>query len=397
MAFQVAPLQLPQPVRPVQFDPTAALNQIGDAFANSRRKQDVAAALTAATDAQGNVDFNKAGSALYRAGAFDEARQMLGLSMQQQAAQRAQASLTESMRHNKATEDITRERMQYERATSPFMPTPEGGLTFRPGSTADPAYQEKLRAAQDKTIEAQISEREKAVRARGLDVNEPGLRQYILSGKLPREDQQPLTATDKKAIMEADEGVLSANSAIDALRRAKELSKEAYFGPTAGARGYVTSLFGSKAGEATENLENEVTSNALGQLKAIFGGNPTEGERKIMLDMQGSTKKAPAVRDEIYNRAILAAQNRLQLNQARANELRGGTFYKQKTPEPSPGPKAEAGPGEPSENAVMRAKANPTATLAEARRIVTADPSKAAQVKALLQRAGLDPAKAGIE
>jgi hypothetical protein len=38
---------------------------------------------------------------------------------------------------------------------------------------------------------------------------------------------------------------------------------------------------------ATEELDKTVIGSALTQMKTIFGANPTEGERKILLDMQG--------------------------------------------------------------------------------------------------------------
>lgn len=180
---------------------------------------------------------------------------------------------------------------------------------------------------------AQVEQRKSQAIANGLDPSSPGFQSFVLTGKMPREDAQPLTATDKKAILEADEMVLSNTAAIDSLKRATALSKDAFTGPTAQMRGYGASFLGKdsdwgKSGIATENLRNEVESNALSQLKAIFGGAPTEGERKILLDLQGSASKSPEVREEIYRRAQTAAERRLAFNQKRADELRGGNFYK---------------------------------------------------------------------
>jgi hypothetical protein len=63
-------------------------------------------------------------------------------------------------------------------------------------------------------------------------------------------------------------------------------------------------------------------------LKAIFGGNPTEGERKILLEVQGSVNQPDAVRRRIWDRAIQLAQQKLSLAEQRSNELRGGNYYK---------------------------------------------------------------------
>lgn len=170
----------------------------------------------------------------------------------------------------------------------------------------------------------------------GIQAGSPQYQSFVLTGRMPREDQQPLSATDKKAIMEADEAALGSQTAIKALNDAKELSKKAYTGPTAGARGYVGGLVGMDSGVATSELSNVVMTNALGQLKSIFGAAPTEGERKILLEIQGSVNQPDAVRQKIYDRAIALAERRGQFNKQRADELRGGTFYKPAGESPKP-------------------------------------------------------------
>jgi hypothetical protein len=174
----------------------------------------------------------------------------------------------------------------------------------------------------------QAAARRAQVEAAGIDPTSPAGKAYIASGKMPREDQQPLTATDKKAILEADEAVSRGEGVLENLDKAMKLSKDAYTGPTAGVRGYATSLFGAKGGEATEELSNVITSNSLQELKSIFGGNPTEGERKILLDIQGSVNKAPKVREEIFARARKLAERRLELARRQAEGIRGGDYYK---------------------------------------------------------------------
>ena len=159
-----------------------------------------------------------------------------------------------------------------------------------------------------------------------IDPNSHAGQVFLANGKLPAAD--PMTATDKKAVYEADDQVNTTKGTIQNLNQALEESKKAYSGFTAGARGYVGSLVGTEGGRATENLDNIVSTNAVSNLKAIFGGNPTEGERKILLELAGSSKKDQAVRDDIYKRAIEAAQRRQTYYEQRAKQLRGGDFYK---------------------------------------------------------------------
>lgn len=142
----------------------------------------------------------------------------------------------------------------------------------------------------------------------------------------------PLTATDKNAILEADQAVIGNKSAVSLLQRAKGLSSRAYSGPGANTRGEITALFGASGGEATLEFDNLLQQQVLPQLKAIFGGQPTEGERKILLDLQGSSRLPHNVRTGIIDTAIELASARLKFNEDKARDLRGGDYYR-KTPD----------------------------------------------------------------
>lgn len=196
----------------------------------------------------------------------------------------------------------------------------------------------EARAAADQSkaggeLLAAFKQRKQIADAIGMDESHPGFKSFMATGKMPREDAQPLTATDKKAILDAEEKLQSSKATIANLQQAKKLSPQAMQGPGASTRGYFSSFLGGssdlgKAGIATQDLENLVTTNALQSLKSIFGVNPTEGERAILLDVQGSVGKPDAVRQKIYDRAIEAANRRIAFEQQRVDELRGGAFYK---------------------------------------------------------------------
>ena len=201
----------------------------------------------------------------------------------------------------------------------------------------------------------------------GLDPRSAAGQAYILTGKMPREDQNPLTATDKKAILEADEMVSASQGALPLIQRAKELSPDAYSGAAAPLRAWVGNnlpdavvpdfIASPKASAATSELNNVATEQALSQLKTIFGAAPTEGERALLMEISGSASQPKAVRDAIYERAQQAVARRLEFNKQRANELRGGTFYQQGgggQPAPQPPPAASAPQGAPSVGAVQQ-------------------------------------------
>lgn len=208
-------------------------------------------------------------------------------------------------------------------------PTPEQS-NFQYG-VKDPAFASWLKEKERRALSvAQQSPDDRAMLAKqyGLDPESDAGRAFILTGKLPREDQQMLTATDKKAILEADENVMNSEAAIQSLERALALSKTSYDGATANERAWLTSQFGSQAGNDTRELNLALTQTALQQLKSIFGAAPTEGERKILLEIQGSAELPQPVRESTINKAIALANKRLEFNRQRAAEMRGGTFYK---------------------------------------------------------------------
>jgi len=236
---------------------------------------------------------------------------------------------------------------------APQMPAPSGGFNDPPAASgAAPAPRANgpqplipaVRRAD--SIPAQVMERRQAVISQGGNPDSQTNRAFILTGRLPREDQQPLTATDKKAILEADQAVMSNRSAIEALRAARALNQSGnvHQGWLAGERAVagnnlpdwmVPDRIASPSSSAdTVNYDNLVLGQALSQLKSIFGGAPTEGERKVLLELQASTSKPKAVREEILARAQGLAETRLKFNQDRATEMRGGTFYRQPGAEP---------------------------------------------------------------
>ncbi|RVH49328.1 hypothetical protein [Sinorhizobium meliloti] len=193
-------------------------------------------------------------------------------------------------------------------------------------------------AGQTINVGNEVDARKAAAESLGLTPEDPRYQSFILTGKFPREDAQSLTATDKKAILEADEMVAANENALKALETAKDLSGKANAGWFAGTRASIGNnlpdwmvpdfVSSPESSEATTNFDNAVIGQALTSLKTIFGGNPTEGERKILLDLQGSSSLPEGVRGQILDRAIEMANRRLEFNRERAASLRGGDYYK---------------------------------------------------------------------
>lgn len=163
----------------------------------------------------------------------------------------------------------------------------------------------------------------------GLQPGTPEFQSFVLQGTLPA--QRPVDAVTQHAILDADKGAQASQTAIQSLRQAIELSSKSYSGIGAETRGAITDAavpWNTPEATNTVRLRQLVTSQALDQLRQIFGGNPTEGERKILLDIQGSVSQSAAAREAIWRNAIAAVEARQAQAQSQSAMLRSGGYFK---------------------------------------------------------------------
>jgi len=159
-----------------------------------------------------------------------------------------------------------------------------------------------------------------------------------------------LSATEQKQIFDIEDVITSGKGSISAMQAALQLNDQAYEGSLSGARKMLGQAFASDDPTyvATESLDNLVTKGALESLRATFGGNPTEGERRILLDLQASSSKPKAVRQEIYQRALEAAQLRIDRESRRLSGLKSGEYgVVQGSGSTAAAPSAPSKPGKP--------------------------------------------------
>lgn len=148
--------------------------------------------------------------------------------------------------------------------------------------------------------------------------------------------KSPMSAAAQKELIETDEQLQGASAALSLFGQARAVNDKAMGFTGAGALATlgtaVPDIIGKPTGiketvEATKELDNILQSAALPQLKAIFGGMPTEGERKILLDVQGSSSQPPDVRKRIFDRAEAAVRARMKFSADKAKALREGTYF----------------------------------------------------------------------
>jgi hypothetical protein len=140
-----------------------------------------------------------------------------------------------------------------------------------------------------------------------------------------------MTPTAQKELIQTDEEIQGGAQALEFLKAAKGINSKAMGGLGSGAIANVGSILPAairpQTVDDTVELDNILQSSALPQLKAIFGGMPTEGERKILLDVQGSSGKTKEVREGIFKRAEDAVNARLRFAKEKAKSLRDGTYF----------------------------------------------------------------------
>ena len=176
-----------------------------------------------------------------------------------------------------------------------------------------------------------------------LDKERLAIEKTAAQNKAKTTEKTPLSPTAQKELFEADDTVNSSRNVVASLKKALEINDSAFEGGTASTRskilGYVPGQFEGE--NATVELNNNVTGQALEQLRAVFGGMPTEGERKILLEVQGSVNMKASQRKEIYERAITMAERRMEQSAQKAKQLREGSFF---TPSGGPAAPAQAAP-----------------------------------------------------
>ena len=142
---------------------------------------------------------------------------------------------------------------------------------------------------------------------------------------------RPMSATAQRELFDADENVLATESGINMLDQAIKLSPVAYEGVGASQRATAATIlpdsFEPEGTKETLEFDLLLKQQVLPQLKSIFGSAPTEGERAILLELQGSSSLPRATREAVLKRARQMANQRLQFNKQKAQKLREGSYF----------------------------------------------------------------------
>jgi hypothetical protein len=189
-----------------------------------------------------------------------------------------------------------------------------------------PGKRGSLRRTGIKAPKAEVAEmtpyQREMLRLRERDIN---LREKITGAG------RPMSATAQRELFDADENVIATESGINMLDQAIKLSPVAYEGVGASQRATAATIlpdsFEPKGTKETLEFDLLLKQQVLPQLKSIFGSAPTEGERAILLELQGSSSLPRATREAVLKRARQMANQRLQFNKQKAQKLREGSYF----------------------------------------------------------------------
>lgn len=170
----------------------------------------------------------------------------------------------------------------------------------------------------------------------------------------PQLPLRPLSAREQDAVLKNDETVNNAKSALVSIDEALKISPKAAAGFGTETLAPIMNTFEERArnlglttstrASDTVQFDAIVKENILPQLKLIFGGNPTEGEREILLSIAGSSSMGYEARQRLLQRMRNAVQRRLSSAESTSNALRNRTYFLPQQYQPSAAPDQQMAP-----------------------------------------------------
>lgn len=187
-----------------------------------------------------------------------------------------------------------------------------------------------LHIAQQNANRQDVPPQLRVLEAAGISPGSPEGRKALF----PRTDT-PISATDKKAIFEAEDAVPQLQGTMEALKRAKELNEKTFTGYSAGLRGALGTkvpgggmLVDRNAALATEEWSKIMGPEALQAMAGTLKGATTDFELRKFIEMLADPSTDPKVRKTVIERMERLTERKLQLQQSRTRELRGGSYFK---------------------------------------------------------------------
>lgn len=195
---------------------------------------------------------------------------------------------------------------------------------YRPGT---PEYQQRVAEVGEMLIKRQTAQIDALVASQGAQKTQADIAQ----AKLDEQKKQGARLTPKELDLrvETEDAINAGTSALGALEKALELNPTTF---DASLKDQAQKLLLQETQtdhprvKATREQENLLATQAVTQLKTLVGGNPTEGERTILLSLQGIGAKGREERKTIIENAMKAVKTRIERNKKRLTDIKAGRY-----------------------------------------------------------------------
>lgn len=190
-------------------------------------------------------------------------------------------------------------------------------MGLRPGT---PEYQAKVQELAEFNVQRQMA---------GINNQLAQLTLAQANLTLRQQTAARLSPTEINMLKEGEDLVSSGQQAL------RDLSEAYRLNPNSLAGGWLERgqqfLFEAAGSNDPTIVNTRVINNLLGaqglaKLRATFGGNPTEGERAILLELEGIGSKTREERATIMRRAYRVLQDRVAREQRRIDDLKSGAY-----------------------------------------------------------------------
>ena len=201
---------------------------------------------------------------------------------------------------------------------------------MKPGT---PAFQKRVNEIAQTSVDAKLAQ--VTATLAGMSVQQANLALAQSKFQNQQTQQAKLSPAEMKLKTEVEDILTSTDQAMLDLKRAYQLNPNT-FDTSLGdvAQRKVLEQAGVKDPKviATREQTNLLSKSAVGKLKTAFGGNPTEGERKILLDLEGIDSKSKDERAIIMKNSYMALKARREREQKRLNEINQGLYRNTSAP-----------------------------------------------------------------
>jgi hypothetical protein len=182
-----------------------------------------------------------------------------------------------------------------------------------------------------KIAENNVSQQLDKINATLANVTVAQANQALAQQKFNFQEQQAtkLTPAEVKMKSEAEDALTGLDSSIASLKKAYKLNPNTFDASwMSSAQRKLLEETGSKDPKVqnTREMENLLSSGAVEKLKASFGGNPTEGERDILLSLEGLGAKSIEERAKIMKNTYTKLKAVRAARQKRLNEISSGLY-----------------------------------------------------------------------